>query len=341
MILNMHGIDINLDDELDLYWFHEYLQWRRYRDVNSLLKSSLIEKRILSETNKVYKKKADTGSYDFAKPVVNSIDPSLWTNASDDFTMAMKKTDANHKTCIIFCESLAGHEWRMSHSFAHAPSNVYNLPVDILSVSESTFRFPESKFPSYLLRGCSDECDTIQKMIQQIRLYFVNKNYENVVIFGDSKHCGAVMAIALQMKDLVTHVFCTHGFNTYDWHTTPYREDFVRHTNSDRKNPPYHITAGGMMHTIKSYHFTKEGFRDTVINPLKYIHTAPFQVDYFYGKYDKEYEPFLPLAQAVKSDNFKMHEVDYKLAHEEHTHNIRGIIDRKVLPEYINTIEGN
>jgi len=126
---------------------------------------------------------------------------------------------------------------------------------------------------------------------------------------------------------------------TYSWDKSPVVARYFRWHNRPKEleHQFLNITDIEIIYMVKAYNFKKMGLDDTLVDPMRYMKNYSFKVDYYYGKYDVDYISFLNYALQFESDNFKFHEVDYKIS-ENQTHNIRPYVDRKLLPEYIKNL---
>jgi hypothetical protein len=157
------------------------------------------------------------------------------------------------------------------------------------------------------------------------------KQYKKIVVYSDSKHAGSGLSFAIELSDIVTHCFTVHGTNTHDFNESPIVKDYLENYKTG-----WHTSPVQWMHIVKCYQYTNHfEIPDHVLNPLKHIKNYNIKVDYYHGKYDDEYRPFLKYAQELDT-GISYHEVDYRTKYE--THNIRNHIDRKILPGYINEI---
>ena len=325
-------IEVDLEDDLYLYFFHEYIQWKIY-SFNRASKSDIRNKINLSEFHKVFLERANTGGWDFAKENVIKFDNVLWKSPNKCNTMCISNKDENHDTLIICLASLAGHGFRLKHSFSQTSNDIYNTSADILNVTEDPLRFPEGVYPSNFILGCSDRLNSVELMCEEIRNMIVSngKNYKHIVVYSDSKHAGAGITVAIRLKDIVTNCFIIHGTLTHDFNQSPIVKEYF-----DNLGKEWYISPTQWMHIIKSYQYTfRHNVPDYVLNPLDNITDCDFKIDYFYGKYDDEYKPFLDYGMS-KNKNINFIEVDYRTRHE--THFIRPYVDKHILKRYINEI---
>lgn len=322
------GIEVDLDDELSIYFFHEYIQWKRYQwetyDIRTKLEKNAFRN--------IYKKRADTGGWNFAADDVYKFDDNLWKLPNECNTMCISNKQEDHDTLLIQLSSLATHELRLTMPFHSTSTTIYNLNADILPVTEDPLRFPESIYPSNFNLGCSERLNTLSLMANDIRriMQQVNKNYKNVVVYSDSKLAGAGISLAIELNDIVTSCFIIHGITTHDFNKSPIVNMYLNDNN-------LHLTPTQYMHIIKSYQYThKHDVPKQVLDPISYIKEHNINVEYYYGKYDDEYKPFLDYTRSIDT-NINYHEVDYKTT-DNNTHRIRTYVDRFILSEYINSL---
>ena len=332
----------DFDDPIDQYYLHEYLIHRKYKKAIAQKQSSdRLDKfsRVFNDDLiDLLNKREQTGSWFFAREKTRQYNSDMFENVSDDFCMCWKKTTTNYDTLIIHISSFAGHEGRLKSELTNINPKITNLPTDLLVVNEDPFRMPESVYPAYFLLGCSEENNSIEKMCNQIRSY-IKKEYKHVVVLGDSKHAASTIRIAQELSDVVTNVFLTGGMTTYSWDKSPVVARYFKWYNRPKEleHQFLNITDIEIIYMVKAYNFKKMGLDDTLVDPMRYMKNYSFKVDYYYGKYDVDYISFLNYALQFESDNFKFHEVDYKIS-ENQTHNIRPYVDRKLLPEYIKNL---
>ena len=110
--------------------------------------------------------------------------------------------------------------------------------------------------------------------------------------------------------------------------------NFIKYPNGEG----CHTIFPPVTHVTKCFELKKRGVSHEYLSRLEYLNKYPnIQVDYYYGKYDSEHKQFLDYAFNYKTDNINFHEVDYKVGNKS-THHIRPVIDRKILPEYIDRL---
>lgn len=339
MELEFIGQTWDFDDPIDTYYLHEYLIYRKYKKAitqkNSNRRLDKFSRVFNDDLIEILNKREQTGSWLFAKEKTQKYNADIFEDVSEDGCMCWKKSDNEHDTLLIHISSYAGHEGRLKSELTNVNPKLYNLDVDFLIVNEDPFRMPESIYPAYFLLGCSEKNNTIEKMCNQIRSY-IRKDYKHVVILGDSKHAASSIRIAQELNEVVTNVFVTGGMTTYSWDRSPVVEKYFKWYNRPKhlKNQNLDITDIEIIYMVKAYNYYKMGLDSTLVDPLRYMHNYDFEIDYYYGKYDVEYLPYLKYANQFKSKNFRFHEVDYKIS-EAQTHNIRPYVDRKIFPEYI------
>ena len=326
------GIEVDLNDDLDLYFFHEYLQWKNY-SFNRVDKKGIREKINLSAFQKVYMQRANTGGWNFAEEDVYKFDEVRFELPNECKTICISKKDNDYETLIIQLASLSGHGSRLTQPFSSTSESIYNTNADIIVINEDPLRFPEFLYPSCYMLGCSERLHSMKLMADDVRRIITEKGkqYKNIVVYSDSKHAGSGLSFAIELSDIVTHCFTVHGTNTHDFDESPIVKDYLANYKTG-----WYTSPAQWMHIVKCYQY-KNRFEipDHVLNPLKHIKNYNIKVDYYHGKYDDEYRPFLKYAQELDT-GISYHEVDYRTRYE--THNIRNHIDRKILPGYINEI---
>ena len=323
----MNGIEVNLEDDVDLYFFHEYLSWQNYKF--RLENSNGIKNKVdRSEFSKKYAERSNTGGWKFAERDVYSFDSSRWKLPNSCNTMCISNKEENNKTLIIQATSLAGHASRLSIPFASTSDTVYNIKADILVVNEDPLRFPESVYPSLFMLGCSSRLNNLELMGNDIRRIIKEngKEYKNIVLFSDSKLAASGVSLAIELSDIVTHCFIVHGTTTNNFNQSPIVKSYMQ-------NPNINLTTVQWLHIVKAYQYTfRHKISNRILDPMNFISDYNIKVDYYYGKYDSEFLPFLKYAQSI-DNGINYHEVDYKSKYE--THNIRNHVDRFMLRPYI------
>jgi hypothetical protein len=252
--------------------------------------------------------------------------------------MCWKKSNGNNKTLIIHLNAFGGHEGRLASSITNVSEKIINLDTDLLIVNEDPFRVPETIYPAYMVLGCSNENNTITKMCNQIRSY-ITRDYENIVLYADSRHASTVIAIAFELMDLKPKVLTTGGQTTVDWDHSPWVKSYLKWFNRPKQleNQFLSITPVAIMHMVKCWKFKHMNIDKKILDPYRYIDDYDIQVDYIYGKYDTDYRGFQNYLQKLNKKNVNLREIDYKISNEQ-THNIRPYVDRFILPEYINSL---
>lgn len=331
----LNGVEVDLDDDLDLYFFHEHLQWHHYNNTKSLIqdKKSILDKIHLSDYSKMYLQRANTGGWQFAEKNVYTFDDYMYEHPNECKTMCISKKETEHDTLIIQLVAYGGHELRLKIPFSATSKEIYDCDSDVLLVNDSPLRFPEFLHPSFLLMGCSDRIDTMEKMSQEIRriIKLKNRDYKNIVVYADSRHAGSGVSLACYMDDIVDKVFIVHGTTVYDFDESPIVKSYFANKNIS-------MSPVQWMHLVKTYQLTHRYDIDKkLLDPFRYLNEHDVQVDYFYGKYDEEYKPFLDYAMQFNNKNISFHEVDYKFS-ETSTHWIRSHVDKNILPEYIRCV---
>lgn len=332
----------DFEDDIELYFLHERMLHEQYSNTkksqNQTDRVDRYTRLFNKEINYVWSQRAATGSIDFARPLVRSFNDDLFEKVSEDFTMCWKRTDKKHDILLIHLTSFAGHEGRLTSPLTSVSDKVVNLDTDLLIVNEDPFRMPEILYPSMMVLGCSDTCDTIPKMCNQIRKY-IEKEYKHVVFYADSKHAGSVLSIAYELEDLNPKIIVTGGQTTYDWETSPWVTHYLKWFNRPEqlKDQTLDMNPVAVMHFVKSYKFKQMKVDKKYTDPYKFINDYNIPVQFFYGKYDIDYLGFKNYISKIKSDNLDIHEVDYKIS-DVQTHNIKPYVDRKILPKFINNL---
>lgn len=339
MKYEFYGTEYDFDDDVDLYFLHERMLHEQYSKAKSVQNQTGRVDRFTRVFNKdlnyVWNQRAATGGNEWARPVVHSYDEQLFERVSEDYTMCWKRTDKKHDTLIIHLTSFAGHEGRLTSPLTNVSEKIINLNTDLLIVNEDPFRMPEILYPSMMVLGVSDVCNTIPKTVQQIRRY-IERDYKHIVLYADSKHAGSVISIAYEMTDLNPSVIVTGGQTTYDWDTSPWVKHYLKWFNRPEqlKHQFLDMHAVAVMHFVKSYKFKQMGLDKKFTDPYPLINDYKVPVHFIYGKYDTDYARFKNYVAGIKSDYINMIEVDYKISNTQ-THNIKPHVDRKILPKFI------
>jgi len=181
MKIKLLDLDIDLNDELDLYFLHEKLVYEKYVQLRDIESSDIYTKIYKKDVVDTYLQKARTGSWDIHSDIVYQYDTDKFENVSEDYTMCWKKTDKDFDKLIIHFTSYAGHEGRLTSPLTNVSEKIINLDTDLLIVNEDPLRYPESLYPSAMVLGVSKKNDTQEKMCNQIREY-IKKKYKHVII---------------------------------------------------------------------------------------------------------------------------------------------------------------
>ena len=336
MIIHMRGLDIDLDNEIDIYFLHERVMYDKVKQLESLSDTDIYTKIFKKEVQKTYLCKVNEGSYNTFKNVVHTYDEERFENVSKDFTMCWKKTDKEYDTLIINLTSFAGHEGRLTSPLTNVSDKIINLDTDLLIVNEDPFRFPESLYPSAMILGVSKDNDTQEKTCNQIRKY-IKKDYKNVIIYADSKHAGSAVSIAYHLKDIVTNVLVTGGQTTYSWDHSPWVKRYMKWHNRpiELSDQTLDMTDVAIISMIKGWGYKKLNIKSEILDTFRFLNEYPnIRVDYLYGKYDSDYYPFLEYIRQFDYKNLHIQEIDYKIS-ETQKHNIRPYVDRKLLKSYV------
>lgn len=332
----------DFDDDVELYFLHERILEDAYLRIikapNTEQRTDKATREFIRGMKQVWAKRAETGSIEWARPVVHNYDDSMFEQVSDDYTMCLKKTNEAHDILVIHLTSFAGHEGRLTNSLTNISPKIINLDTDLLIVNEDPFRMPESLYPSYFILGCSSKCNSLSATADQIKTY-IKKEYKNIVIYADSKHAGSGVSLAYELADLNPCVLVTGGITTYDWDTSPWVKMYLKWFNrpDHLKHQFLSISNIAVAHFIKSYKFKQMGISERLTNPYKFLDEYNIKVDFYHGKYDFEYIKFKNHVENLNLKNINMHEVDYKLS-DSQTHNIRPYVDRFILSDYIKNL---
>lgn len=330
----------DFDDDVELYFLHERILQHQYVSAknDSNKKTDRFSRVYHTDLINVLEQRAETGTIEFARPLVQSYNDDLFENVSDDYTMCWKRTNVEHDTLIIHLTSFAGHEGRLSSPLTNVSEKIINLDTDLLIVNEDPFRMPEILYPSNMVLGVSNKCDSIKSTCNQIRKY-INKEYKHVILYADSKHAGSVVSIALELQDLNIRVLTTGGQSTYNWETSPWVKGYLKWFNRPEYLTHQYMPIIGVavMHIVKCYKFKQMNIDERITDPYKFLNDYDIPVDFFYGKYDTDYVGFKNYVERLKINNLTMHEIDYKISSSQ-THNIRPYVDRFVLKDYIENL---
>ena len=330
----------DFDDDVELYFLHEKILQYTYSTIknDSNKKIDRFSRIYKTDFINILEQRAETGTIEFARPMVQSYNDELFENVSDDYTMCWKRTNIEHDTLIIHLTSFAGHEGRLSSPLTNVSEKIINLDTDLLIVNEDPFRMPEILYPSNMVLGVSNKCDSIKSTCNQIRKY-INKEYKHVILYADSKHAGSVVSIASELQDLNIRVLTTGGQSTYNWETSPWVKGYLKWFNRPEylKHQYMPITGVVLMHIVKCYKFKQMNIDKRITDPYKFLNDYNIPVDFLYGKYDTDYLGFKNYVERLKINNLTMHEIDYKISSLQ-THNIRPYVDRFVLKDYIENL---
>lgn len=342
MKYTFYDTEFDFEDDVELYFLHEYMMRHQYMKTKTQRESTDKVDRFSRIFNKdlidIWSKRAETGSIEFARPIVQSYDDNIFELVSRDYTMCWKKTDGTNDVLIIHLTSYAGHEGRLASPLTNISDKITNLKTDLLIVNEDPFRMPEILYPSMMVLGVSDTCDTLEKTCKQIRTY-IKKEYKKIIIYADSKHAASAVSIAMLLEDLKPHVLVTGGQTSYKWETSVWVKEYLKWFNRPEHlaDQNYIVNPVALMHIIKCYKFKQMDVADNIVDPYEYIDEYDITVDFYYGKYDTEYAGFKDYVKRLNRQNVTMHEIDYKIS-DNQTHNIKPYLERKILPEFINSL---
>jgi hypothetical protein len=343
MKLEFYNNFFDFNDEVDLYFLHETVLYNTYqlakqnKSKNNKVDryTSIFNREVLS----IFTERAwHAGCNDFAMKNVHTYDSERFENLSADKSMIWKKSYKNHDTLIIHLNAFGGHEGRLASSVTNINEKIINLETDLLIVNEDPFRVPETIYPAFMILGCSDNNNTLEKMCNQIRSY-IKKEYKNIILYADSRHASSVVSIAIELYDLKPRVLTTGGQTTVDWDRSPWVKNYFKWFNRPKVLRDQHlsITPVAIMHMVKCWKFKNMGLDSILLDPYRYIDDYDIRVDFIYGKYDRDYLGFKNYLSKLNKKNVYMKEIDYKIS-ETQTHNIRPYVDRKILPEYIKNL---
>ena len=74
MIIHVCGMDIDLNNEADLFFLHETLVYEKIKDLESLPSSDIYTKIYKKDVIDTYLRRANTGSWDAYKDIVCTYD---------------------------------------------------------------------------------------------------------------------------------------------------------------------------------------------------------------------------------------------------------------------------
>lgn len=340
MKIIFRDIEYDLDDEIDSYFLNENIIQDQYR------KSKLIAGERVDYSTRIYNKdlhsvlynKAMHGSWDFARDTVNTFDPDKFEKLTDDYCILRKKTDKEHNTLVITFPSFAGPEGRFTSTRTNVSQKLIEEDTDLLIVNEDPFRMPESLYPSNLMLGVSNELNTVELTAKKIR-ECITKEYKNIVIHVESKHAAAGATYAIQLSDIVTHLFVMTGATTFKWDKSPWVQKYLKWESRPEalKEQFLDMPDVQFMHVIKTYNFKKMGISDKILDPFSYIGNYNIKIDYYHGKYDTDFVSFKKIVEDQNIKNLTMHVIDYKIS-DAQTHNIKPYLDRYIIPKYFKSI---
>lgn len=339
MKIHIRGMDVDLDNEVDLFFLNETLIYDKIKELESLESSDIYTKIYKKDVIDTYLRRANTGSWDAYKDIVHTYDEERFENVSKDFTMCWKKSDKQHDKLIILLTSYAGHEGRLTSPLTNISDKIINLDTDLLIVNEDPFRYPESLYPSVMMLGVSEQNNTQEKTCNQIREY-IKKEYKNVIIYADSKHVASSLSLAYNLKDIVTNVFLTGGQATFSWEHSPWVKQYMKWHNRPEHLKDQHLAMiyPAILHIVRCWKFKKLNLSPETVDPFRFLSEYPkIKVDYLYGKYDTDYVSFLHYIKQFKCNNISIEEIDYKIS-DSQTHNIRPYVDRNILKGFVESL---
>jgi hypothetical protein len=340
MKLIFRDIEYDLDDAIDSYFLNENIIQDQYR------KSKLDIGKRVDYSTRIYNRdlknvlhdKAMHGSWDFARDNVNTYDTDKFEKLTDDYCILRKKTDKEYDTLVITFPSFAGPEGRFTSNRTNVSERLIDQDTDLLIVNEDPFRMPESLYPSNLMLGISDTYNTVELAVEKIR-ECITKEYKNIVIHVESKHAAAGATYAIQLNDIVTHLFVMTGATTFKWDKSPWVQKYLKWASRPEslKDQFLDMPDVQFMHIIKTYNFKKMRISDKILDPFAYIGDYDIKIDYYHGKYDTDFISFKKVVEEQNIKNLTMHTIDYKIS-DTQTHNIKPHLDRYIIPEYIKSL---
>ena len=322
MKLILHGKEVDLDDPIDMHFLNQYAMWLKY----SYSPKGIDERQRQGSYQRLLLDYIDSGVWSY-----NSDNPNQYiTNESGTIGIWHKSSDI----LLIYLGSMPGHEERLGFPIMSVPGHIEKLDVDIICAREYPTLTPEYVYPCSYFLGVDKELDTFEKTFDYVRS-IIKKEYKKVIVFGDSRHAAVALSVSHYMSDIVTNCFIVHGQSSHSFDDSPWVKNFIEYPNGD--GCPYVMPFPAVTHVTKCFELKKRRVPHKYLNPFEYTNEYPeIQIDYYYGKYDDEHEQFLELVEKYKTKNMNMHCVDYNIGVSGHF--IRPIIDRKILPEYIDRL---
>ena len=332
---------INLNDDLEVKFAAEYYFWDEYK---RLLQSAnnIAAKKDLSNYKNALNFKFDNGGLESIRENIEREFGYQWI--SEDKCIGKIEGFGTKQNLLIYVCSHAGIENRMSNTILSIPDRIRELSdrFDILVLNEHPLRFPESLYPAYLTLGCSEENNTFEKMCKSLEKS-IEKNYDTVLVLGDSKHAAITLSIAHKLHKIVTNVFLIHGQTSYDWDESGWVQSYLKYlkkrdevfekTGHRDDSMIHNISGPHIFHILKTYKLKQLGISNEILSPFKYHKNYNIKVDYYYSEHDIEYAHFIKWLKENKTGNIQLHKVDY--VNKSNPHFIRPYIERNVLPNYI------
>ena len=104
--------------------------------------------------------------------------------------------------------------------------------------------------------GISDELNTVELAAKRIR-ECITKEYKNIIIHSESKHCAGGVSYALQLSDIVTHILLMAGPTTFDWDRSPWVQKYLKWAKrpEELKHQFLDMPDAQFMHIIKTYNY--------------------------------------------------------------------------------------
>ena len=331
MILEMKGLTVDLNDEVDCHFMHEYLLRHRYKCIQDSAKT-IDEKKALRDLVPVMRQRFNEGMESFRNK--NQLYPNRkvdWEDEDRNILYIRKGYD----TLQVHFVSYASHEGRLRLTHVFLQDYIEQTECDLLIVNEDALRLPEIVYPSSFLLGNGHVNDTAEKLAEKIKQF--TRIYETSFLYCDSRHAGSGIAIG----DLagIKNAFVVHGQCVYDWDKSPWVQTYLRYQKMKEQgavDPNYNDVI--LITILKTWQWEKHALDYKLLDPYRY---TDMNVSYHYGIYDKEYEPMLRYLENTLNSrdnhNVKLIPVDYQFS-KTNTHYIRSYTDKKLLPEYIKNL---
>lgn len=327
---------IDVDCEIERYFAHEYVSLMVLQQLkeNESFSPDVFTKRTTSRFKKAFISKSLNGNFeefiDSATKTSNEIED---TNEHKTIGWLNQRTDSD--TLIISLASLAGLEWRLfTPNLSFTSGLLHKTTSDILVVQESSFRLPESRYPSFYMEGIDNDTNTFELLVEKIRTEIknreekYNKKFRKITLYGDSKHCAATISIFLHLQDIVEMCIVTHGHATYDYKVCPWYNAWMEWKDNywfpnRYKNPkPFTIHMPTWGHILKILHFRDMGLDSKILDPVRQLEHANIdknRIYYFYGDKDlphqlqldyvKQFEDYFTLFPVYTPEGHDIHRI--------------------------------